>query len=103
MPVLVERASGCELFVQGGRTVLDFTSGQMCATLGHNHPAIVEAIREACSRVMHLSSWMLSEPVIELCRELAGLLPTSLEKVLLLSTGSESNEAALRMAFDVGT
>jgi 2,2-dialkylglycine decarboxylase (pyruvate) len=98
MPVLVERASGCQLFVEGGRTVLDFTSGQMCATLGHNHPAIVAAIRDACSRVMHLSSWMLSEPVIELCRELAALLPPSLEKVLLLSTGSESNEAALRMA-----
>jgi 2,2-dialkylglycine decarboxylase (pyruvate) len=47
---------------------------------------------------MHLSSWMLSEPVIDLCRELAALLPSSLEKVLLLSTGSESNEAALRMA-----
>lgn len=98
MPGLVERASGSELFMAGGRTVLDFTSGQMCATLGHNHPAIVSAVRESCSRVMHLSSWMLSEPVIELCRELAALLPSNLEKVLLLSTGSESNEAALRMA-----
>jgi len=98
MPVLVERASGCQLFVEGGRTVLDFTSGQMCATLGHNHPAILAAVRESCSQVMHLSSWMLAEPVIELCRELAALLPPSLEKVLLLSTGSESNEAALRMA-----
>jgi len=98
MPVLVERASGCQLYVEGGQTILDFTSGQMCATLGHNHPAIVAAVRESCSQVMHLSSWMLSEPVIELCRELAALLPASLEKVLLLSTGSESNEAALRMA-----
>ena len=48
--------------------------------------------------VAFLSSWMLSEPVIELCRGLAALLPASLERVLLLSTGSESNEAALRMA-----
>ena len=47
MPVLVERSSGCKLFVEGGRTVLDFTSGQMCATLGHNHPAIVAAVRAA--------------------------------------------------------
>jgi 2,2-dialkylglycine decarboxylase (pyruvate) len=98
MPVLVERASGCQLHVEGGRTILDFTSGQMCATLGHNHPAILAAVRESCSQVMHLSSWMLSQPVIDLCRELAALLPSSLERVLLLSTGSESNEAALRMA-----
>jgi 2,2-dialkylglycine decarboxylase (pyruvate) len=41
---------------------------------------------------------MLAPPVVLLARELAGLLPPALQKVLLLSTGGESNEAALRLA-----
>lgn len=96
--IIVERARGSYIYDVKGRAILDFTSGQMCATLGHNHPAIVGAIEESCRRVMHLFSWMLAPPVIDLCRELAALLPKTLQKVLLLSTGSESNEAALRMA-----
>jgi 2,2-dialkylglycine decarboxylase (pyruvate) len=41
---------------------------------------------------------MLAPPVVDLCRELAAILPPGLQKVLLLSTGGESNDAALRMA-----
>ena len=98
LPLLVERASGTYLYDETGRPILDFTSGQMCVTLGHNHPSIVAAIRKSCQEVVHLFSWMLAPPVIDLCRELAALLPPSLQKVLLLNTGSEANEAALRMA-----
>lgn len=98
LPHVIERASGSYIFDINGRAILDFTSGQMCSTLGHNHPSIVAAIHESCEKVTHLFSWMLSPSVIELCNELASLLPPSLQKVLLLSTGGESNEAALRMA-----
>jgi 2,2-dialkylglycine decarboxylase (pyruvate) len=95
---LIERAEGCYIFDDSGRKILDFTSGQLCSTLGHNHPEIVAAIEESCRTAIHLFSWSLSPVVIELCRELAALLPPSLQKVLPLSTGSESNEAAIRMA-----
>ncbi|HJN13063.1 MAG TPA: aspartate aminotransferase family protein [Pirellulaceae bacterium] len=98
VPPLIERACGSILYDTNGREILDFTSGQMCATLGHNHPAVVAAIRQSCRQVVHLFSWMLSPPVIELCHALAKMLPPTLQKALLLSTGSESNEAALRMA-----
>ena len=98
VPPLIERASGCFLYDSDGREILDFTSGQMCSTLGHNHPAVVSAIEQSCRKSIHLFSWMLSRPVIELCRALAEMLPPTLQKVLLLSTGGESNEAALRMA-----
>lgn len=97
-PVLIHRAKGSYLYDQNGRAILDFTSGQMCATLGHNHPAVVEAIQKACREVIHLFSGMLSPAVIELARSLSQLLPESLQKVLLVNTGSEANEAALRMA-----
>ncbi len=95
---VIERASGCFLYDSDGHEILDFTSGQMCSTLGHNHPAVVSAIKQSCRQTIHLFSWMLSPPVIELCHTLAEMLPPTLQKVLLLSTGGESNEAALRMA-----
>ena len=43
-PFFVERAEGSYIYDDGGRRILDFTSGQMCATLGHNHPDVVAAI-----------------------------------------------------------
>src|ERR687891_2103934 len=97
-PFLVERAEGAYIFDDSGRRILDFTSGQMCATLGHNHPAVVAAIQSSCANAIHLFSWLLAPQVVELARELAALLPPQLQKVLLLNTGSEANEAAIRMA-----
>lgn len=97
-PMLIQRAKGSYLYDRQGRQILDFTSGQMCATLGHNHPAVVQAIHKACEEVLHLFSGMLSPAVVELADALCALLPPALQKVLLLNTGSEANEAALRMA-----
>jgi 2,2-dialkylglycine decarboxylase (pyruvate) len=97
-PRLIARARGAVLWDTEGRELLDFTSGQMCATLGHNHPRIVEAIRRACDGVLHLYSGMLSPPVVALSHRLAAMLPKNLSKALFLSTGAEANEAALKMA-----
>ena len=97
-PFLVARASGAWVETADGRRVLDFTSGQICSTLGHNHPRIVAAIRGALDEVVHLNSWMLSEPVLALAERLASLSPPGLDKVILLNTGSEANEVALKLA-----
>ncbi|HEY6031268.1 MAG TPA: aminotransferase class III-fold pyridoxal phosphate-dependent enzyme, partial [Gaiellaceae bacterium] len=97
-PMTIERADGAWVETTDGRRVLDFTSGQICSTIGHNHPRIVEAIRAATEDVIHLNSWMLSEPVLALAERLVGLVPDPLDKVILLNTGSEANELALKMA-----
>jgi 2,2-dialkylglycine decarboxylase (pyruvate) len=96
--LLVEQAEGSWLTTEDGRRILDFTSGQMCATLGHGHPAIAAAMREASGRVVHLFSGFLSRDVTELARELMALLPEPLTRAMFLSTGGEANEAALRLA-----
>ena len=96
--VVIERAQGALVYDRDGREILDFTSGQMSSILGHSHPEIVAAVRDAVAELDHLHSSFLSHTVIEFCDALAGLLPASLGKVLPLSTGGESNEAALRMA-----
>src|SRR2546423_1734513 len=95
---VIERADGAWLTTVDGRRILDFTSGQMCATLGHNHPAIVRALRDASERVLHLHSSMVSPDVLELATELHELLPEPLRRTMFVNTGGESNEAALRMA-----
>lgn len=97
-PLLAERAEGSYVYTTDGRAILDFTSGQMCSVFGHNHPDIVAALQRAGDQPIHLLSAMLSPAVLELCQQLAALLPEGLDRCLLLNTGSESNEAALRMA-----
>jgi len=91
------RAEGAFLYDAAGRRVLDFTSGQMSAVLGHSHPEIVATVRDGIGRLDHLFSSMLSQPVVDLAAALAGLVP-QLPKVMLLSTGGEANEAAIKLA-----
>ncbi len=95
---LIVRAQGSYLFTQDGREILDFSSGQMCATIGHSHPKIVEAMAKAAQTVLHLDSTMLSPDVVDLADRLCDLLPQPLGKVQLLNTGAEANEAAIRLA-----
>ncbi|HSF14258.1 MAG TPA: aspartate aminotransferase family protein [Vicinamibacteria bacterium] len=98
LPGLATASAGVYVQMEDGRRVLDFTSGQMSGILGHSHPAVVECIRRESESLIHLFSGMLSKPVVELAEKLSSLLPDSLSKVLLLTTGAESNEAALRLA-----
>ena len=95
--VIIERAEGSHVYDADGRAILDFTSGQMSAVLGHGHPDIVATADRQMRSVAHLFSGMLSRPVVELAERLAALAP-GLERVQLLTTGGESNEAAIRMA-----
>ncbi len=97
VPFVPVRAEGVFLYDSGGRRMLDFTSGQMSAILGHCHPEIVAAVRETVGRLDHLFSSMVSEPVVDLAEALARLVP-ELPRVMLLSTGGEANEAAIRLA-----
>lgn len=97
-PEIIERAEGSYVFAEGGRPILDFTSGQMSAILGHSHPDIVATVRHGVGNLDHLFSGMLSRPVVDLARRLAETLPQPLAKALLLTTGAEANEAAIRMA-----
>ena len=96
-PAIIERAAGSFVYDAHSRPILDFTSGQMSALIGHGHPKIVSTVSKQVEKVAHLFSGMLSRPVVELAERLAGLAP-GLDKALLLSTGAESNEAAIRMA-----
>ena len=94
----ISRAKGSYIYDDGGRAILDFTSGQMSSVLGHGHPEIVAVIHDMAANLDHLHGGFLSDPVIAFADALTEMLPAGLDRVLPLSTGGESNEAALRMA-----
>ncbi len=98
VPEIITRAEGSFVYTESGRRILDFTSGQMSSILGHSHPDIVATVQREIATLDHLYSGMLSRQVVDLSRRLAESLPDPLNKVLLLTTGAESNEAAIRMA-----
>jgi 2,2-dialkylglycine decarboxylase (pyruvate) len=98
-PNLFRSARGTVVKDSDGRAYLDFTSGQMCATIGHNHPAIVAAVHRAGEKAFHFFSGMIPEVVAELAQTLArDWLPCDLRKTIFINTGSEATEVALRMA-----
>ncbi|WP_241068776.1 aspartate aminotransferase family protein [Achromobacter insuavis] len=98
-PNLFKSAKGTVVRDDTGREILDFTSGQMCATIGHNHPAIVDAVRRAGETAFHFFSGMIPEAVAQLAATLArDWMPAGMTKSIFVNTGSESNEIALRMA-----
>ncbi len=97
-PLIAESAAGNWFTDADGRRILDFTSGQMSAILGHSHPEIVEVARRSIGELDHLYSSILSRPVVDLAALIAEVSPGRLDRVLLVSTGGESNEAALRMS-----
>lgn len=97
-PEVIAHARGTTITTEGGRELLDFTSGQMSAILGHSHPEIVATVRDQVGRLDHLYSGMLSRPVLELCERLCASVGGGLDRAMLLTTGAESNEAAIRMA-----
>jgi 2,2-dialkylglycine decarboxylase (pyruvate) len=98
-PNLFKSAKGTIVIDDTGREILDFTSGQMCATIGHNHPAIVNAVNEAGKKAFHMFSGMIPEDVARLAEKVATeWMPPSLSKSIFINTGSESNEVALRIA-----
>ena len=92
------RAKGTVVWDDRGREILDFTSGQMCATIGHNHPSMVAAMQRAGETAIHLFSGMVPTAVLELAEKLQDWLPAPLKRTLFVNTGAESNEAALRLA-----
>src|SRR5260370_8952941 len=99
MNVEYERCLGCELFTKDGRRVLDFLSGYCVHNTGHNHPYIVQALRDEmdrCGPAMLQSH--VSRIAGALARRLFELAGGLLEKASFGTTGSESVEAAIKFA-----
>src|ERR1700686_5164109 len=99
MNVEYERCLGCELFTKDGRRVLDFLSGYCVHNTGHNHPYIIQALKDEMDKggpaMLHSH---VPEIAGELARRLCELAGGGWEKAYLGSSGSEGVEAAIKFA-----
>ena len=95
-PVVFVRGEGARLWDADGKEYLDFLAGISVCSLGHCHPAVVEAVREQAGDLMHVSNLFYSEPMVALARRLS---ESSLGgRVFFANSGAEANECAIKIA-----
>jgi 2,2-dialkylglycine decarboxylase (pyruvate) len=95
---VIDHAEGSVVWDTEGRSYLDFNSGQMCSTLGHNHARITQAIREQSAILTHASTVYYNVPQVELAERIAAINDLPLRKSVLGESGSDSNELAVLIA-----
>src|ERR1700692_2531955 len=93
-PLAISRGQGCRVWDADGREYLDLIAGIAVSSLGHAHPAIVEAVSRQVAQVAHTSNLFLHEREIELAERLLSLLGED-GRVFLANSGTEPNEAAV--------
>lgn len=95
----VASASGVNLTLANGKTLIDGVSSWWSVAHGHNHPAIVEAIRKQSEKLCHVMfGGFTHEPAVELARRLAAISPEGLNRVFFADSGSIAVEVACKMA-----
>lgn len=97
-PLAVTGGDGCYLIDEGGRRLLDFSASWGAASLGHGHPALVEAVARAVANPAGASILSAANaPATELCERLLALTPgPARRKVWLGHSGSDANETVFR-------
>jgi predicted acetylornithine/succinylornithine family transaminase len=95
-PVEFVRGEGAVLWDSEGREYLDFMTGISVCSVGHCHPAVVEAVCEQAGRLMHVSNLFYTEPMARLAERLA---ESSLGgRVFFSNSGTEAIECAIKVA-----
>ncbi|AXQ28436.1 aspartate aminotransferase family protein [Solimonas sp. K1W22B-7] len=94
--IIPVRGEGSRLWDQQGREYLDLACGIAVTSLGHCHPALVQAMAEQSRKLWHISNVMTNEPALKLAKRLTELCFA--ERVFFCNSGSEANEAAFKLA-----
>jgi acetylornithine/N-succinyldiaminopimelate aminotransferase len=95
-PVAILLGRGCRVWDADGREYLDLIAGIAVSSLGHAHPAIVEAVSRQVAQVAHTSNLFLHERELDLAERLLALLGED-GRVFLANSGTEANEAAVKL------
>lgn len=96
VPICLVRGEGVRVWDSDGREYLDFAAGIAVVALGHCHPRVTGAIREAAATLLHVSNLYHSAPQIHLAKLLCE--HSFAERVFFCNSGAEANEAALKLA-----
>ncbi len=97
-PLMVVEGHGCWLFDEKGRRYLDAFGGIVTVSVGHSHPAVLEAARRQQERIQHTTTIYLHPEIAVYARDLAARMPGDLKVVYFVNSGSEANDFALTLA-----
>ncbi len=101
-PIVWDRAEGFQVHDRWGNMWLDWSSGVLVTNAGHSHPKIVRAMSAQIAHGLTHNYCFPSEVRSELVTRLADVAPDGLDKVFLLTTGSEACECAIKLARTYG-
>ncbi|MBW4646670.1 MAG: aspartate aminotransferase family protein [Goleter apudmare HA4340-LM2] len=95
-PLALERGAGCRVWDTQGKEYLDFVAGIATCTLGHAHPAMVEAVTRQIQKLHHVSNLYYIPEQGELAQWI--IQHSCAERVFFCNSGAEANEAAIKLA-----
>lgn len=96
----VERAEGIYIYDKNGKAYMDMIAGVAVNNIGNRHPKVVEAIKNQVDKYLHVMVYgeFIQDSNIAFAQNLTSLLPDSLNCVYPVNSGTEANEAALKLA-----
>lgn len=97
-PVNVTRAEGVYFWDATGKRYLDFSSQLICSNLGHQNQAVIDAICEQAKKLAYIGPAYACDVRAELCKKLLEVVPEGLDKFFFTTSGTEANEAAIKIA-----
>src|SRR6185312_7256008 len=97
-PLQIVEAEGCYFSDPNGKRYLDFSGQLMCLTLGHQNPAVIQAIVEQAHELAYISPGYATTVRATLSQLLLEVLPKGLEKFFFTTSGTDANEAAFKIA-----
>lgn len=101
-PILWDKAQGFQVYDKYGNKWLDWSAGVLITNSGHNHPKINKALKDKIEQGLLSTYVFMHEDRAKLTKMLADLAPKGLDKVFLLTTGSEAIENAIKLAKTYG-
>jgi acetylornithine aminotransferase len=99
--LVLTRGEGACVWDDAGKQYLDLLGGIAVNSLGHAHPALVEAVTTQMQTLGHVSNFFATEPQVRLAERLLSLLGAP-GKVFFANSGAEANEAALKLTRRTG-
>ncbi len=97
-PLHIVDAEGCYFFDIDGNRYLDFSSQLMCSNLGHKNKAVIDAICEQARKLPYVAPGFTTDVRAKLSELLTTVFPRGLEKYFYATSGTEANEAAIKIA-----
>lgn len=97
-PLHIVDAKDCYFIDGAGKRYLDFSSQLMCVNLGHKNPAVIAAIQKQAETLAYIAPGYATDVRVELSRLLLQVLPEGITKFFFATSGTEANEAAMKIA-----